>query len=308
MPIEIKQQDTKLSFAYAVNNVQDIFTINEDDGKLKTSGKAVTRFLANSALAVAALVETVVKALLVAVTLGLHNGLKAALSLAGRTTLEAFKGTLGFSTPKPIVETPPPPTPVVETPPPPQVEPTPVKTKQIFDYYVRQPTRTERFVDAVKAEPAFTTIVAITAALTLNMILGTNSNLRAAVDLSFCIPAIYGLACGVLASTEAYAHQVATIGKAITGSEPFVQAVKKDPAFTTLIATNASLLLYLFLDNDSYLLTAAKLSYCFPFVHGLGCGLLSFAEGFANQVAYVGSGISQAASFACSKAKAQKIA
>ena len=56
MPIEITQQDTKLSFAYAVNKVQDTFTINEADGKLKTSGKAVTRFLANSALTVAALV------------------------------------------------------------------------------------------------------------------------------------------------------------------------------------------------------------------------------------------------------------
>ena len=148
----------------------------------------------------------------------------------------------------------------------------------------------------------FTTIVGTTVAITLNLVFNSNPYIRTAVNLPFCIPAIYAVACGFLASTEGYAHQVATVGKAITGSERFVRAVMKDPAFTTLIATNVILLSHLFLDNDSYLLTAAKLSYCFPILYGYTHGVMSFTEGYANQVAYVGSGISQAASFVYSKA------
>lgn len=307
MPVEIALQDTKLSFAYAVNKVQDICTINEADGKLKTSGKAVTRFLANSVLAVAALVETVVKVLFVALTLGLHNGSKAALSLAKRTTVEAFKGTLGFSTPKVIVETPPPPPPppVEETPPTVvtaeparEVEPKP-KTRVYHNYW--EPTRTERFVKAVKQDPAFTTLVATVAAVSLNMIFNTNTYITTPVNLTFCFPALYGVACGIEHLAKGYANQIAYIARGvdqaatyITKTKPsfrverFAEQIKEAPLEAVNIGLLTSVVLN-FVYRDSYITSAANYSFCLPAIYGIARGFWGFTEGYADQVAQVGS-------------------
>ena len=39
MPIQISDNDTKLSFAYAVNRTQGFFEIKEEDSKFKTAGE-----------------------------------------------------------------------------------------------------------------------------------------------------------------------------------------------------------------------------------------------------------------------------
>ncbi len=112
MPIQISQEDTRLSFAYAVNGAQNAFTINRDeknertDGFMKDAAKVVARIPANAVLGTVAAIETVVKAILTALSSILYpvtdsplNYMKASLSLAGRATVEAFKGIAGYATP-----------------------------------------------------------------------------------------------------------------------------------------------------------------------------------------------------------------
>jgi hypothetical protein len=116
MPAAVFHNDTALSFAYAINNAQDTFTINRDDagnrtdGFLKDSAKVVTRVPVNMALALLATIETVVKAILTVVsnillpfTEAPFNYFKDATGLAGRATKEALKGILGFATAKPDI-------------------------------------------------------------------------------------------------------------------------------------------------------------------------------------------------------------
>lgn len=116
MPIQISQEDTRLSFAYAVNGAQNAFTINRDeknertDGFMKDAAKVVARIPTNAVLGTVAAIETVVKAILTVlsgilypVTDSPFNYMKASLSLAGRATVEAFKGIAGYATPAPVV-------------------------------------------------------------------------------------------------------------------------------------------------------------------------------------------------------------
>jgi hypothetical protein len=117
MPAAVYHNDTALSFAYAINKAQDTFTINRDaegnrtDGFLKDSAKVVTRVPVNMTLATLAIIETVVKAILTAVSSLLYlatdvpfNYFKDATALAGRATKEALKGILGYASPKPAIK------------------------------------------------------------------------------------------------------------------------------------------------------------------------------------------------------------
>lgn len=115
MPIQFTEQDTKLSFAYAINATQDTFTIHRDaegnrtDRLYKDAVKVVARVPTNALLGILAAIETVVKSVLTALSAIPYyftdsplNYMKASLSLAGRATVEAFKGVAG-ATPAPIV-------------------------------------------------------------------------------------------------------------------------------------------------------------------------------------------------------------
>lgn len=117
MPIQISE-DTRYSSAYAVNRAQNAFAINRDaegkrtDGFMKDAAKVVARIPTNAVLGVVAAIETVVKAVLTGLSAILliiredrpYNHMKASLSLAGRTTVEAFKGIAGYATAKPEVK------------------------------------------------------------------------------------------------------------------------------------------------------------------------------------------------------------
>lgn len=114
MPIQITQEDTRLSFAYAINGAQNALTISRDaednrtDGIFKDSAKVVARIPTNLVLGTLAAIETVVKAVLTGLSAVLYfatdrpfNYMKDSLSLAGRATVEAFKGIAGYATPAP---------------------------------------------------------------------------------------------------------------------------------------------------------------------------------------------------------------
>ena len=166
MPAAVYHNDTALSFAYAINKAQDTFTINKDaegnrtDGFLKDSAKVVTRVPVNMTLAVLATIETVVKALLTAISAILYpitdvpyNYFKDSTALAGRATKEALKGILGYASPEPVitvtkeiieadvvVKRPPPPS--IPTPTLPTPEPTrSQKVQNFFSNYIGQPVQ-----------------------------------------------------------------------------------------------------------------------------------------------------------------------
>lgn len=111
MPIKILDNDTKFSFAYAINYTQNIFTVNQEDGFLKYTGKVVGRIVPNAILAILAGIETVTKAALTVIAaifsriqLGPYEYLRDSTSLAARATKEAFQGIFGHSTDDTIEE------------------------------------------------------------------------------------------------------------------------------------------------------------------------------------------------------------
>ncbi len=105
MPVLLTPED-KWTMARPVNAVQNTFTVNkETDGFWKSSAKVVARIPTNTALGLLATVETIVKATLTALSALLYpitdapfNNLKDSTALAGRATIEAFKGVFGYST------------------------------------------------------------------------------------------------------------------------------------------------------------------------------------------------------------------
>lgn len=105
MPIQISDNDTKLSFAYAVNYTQSLFEIKEEDSKLKTAGKVIGRIIPNAVLTILAAIETVVKgsltmiaAIFFLISARPAQYFKDSTSLAARASKESFFGIFGCST------------------------------------------------------------------------------------------------------------------------------------------------------------------------------------------------------------------
>ena len=105
MPILLTPED-KWTMARPVNAVQSTFTIDQEaDGFWKSAAKVVARIPTNTALGLLATVETIFKATLTALSALLYpitdapfKNLKDSTALAGRATIEAFKGVFGYST------------------------------------------------------------------------------------------------------------------------------------------------------------------------------------------------------------------
>jgi len=104
MPIQISDNDTKLSLAYAVNYTQSLFEIKEEDSKLKTAGKVIGRIIPNAVLTILAAIETVVKgsltviaAIFFLISARPAQYFKDSTSLAFRATKEAFIGIFGYT-------------------------------------------------------------------------------------------------------------------------------------------------------------------------------------------------------------------
>lgn len=130
MPVQFTDQDTRYSVASLVNSAQTAFTVNRDedgkrtDGFMKDGFKVVTRVPVNLTLAALATLETVVRAILTAVTSILYpvtdkpvSYFAASTKLAGRAVVESLKGTLGYASVQEKKDAPAPtPTPVVPTP------------------------------------------------------------------------------------------------------------------------------------------------------------------------------------------------
>ncbi len=130
MPVQFTDQDTRFSVASVVNSAQTAFTVNRDedgkrtDGFMKDGLKVVTRVPVNLTLAALATLETVVRAILTAVTSILYpvtdkpvSYFAASTKLAGRAVVESLKGTLGYASVQEKKDAPAPtPTPVVPTP------------------------------------------------------------------------------------------------------------------------------------------------------------------------------------------------
>ncbi|MBS0629050.1 MAG: hypothetical protein JSS30_02355 [Verrucomicrobia bacterium] len=136
MPIQFSEQDTRLSTASLVNGAQNYLTVNRDnegkrtDGFMKDTAKVVTRFPVNLTLAAIATIETVVRAAFTVLTSILYpitarpvSFFAESTKLAGRATVEALKGTLGYATPEVKKEEPAP------APTPEPVAPAPTRTQ-----------------------------------------------------------------------------------------------------------------------------------------------------------------------------------